>query len=434
MTKLFFYSITYGATFLAVFFPWIGVVAYYMFNVLHPQSIWSWIFGYFHASKLIAMGTFVGFFIKILAGRIDFASLKNSQNLYLAILWLCIVISYLFNPYGNESLRDVKLYSASTFDPATIMSNMNKALLFYFVSIFLIDDIKKLKCFTAIILFTIVYYIVWAHEMYFSGQMYIVYGARLGGPAMRGIYSDQNVFAMLFVTAIPFLFFVGDYFNNKIIRYFLWACIPLAWHVVFLTGSLGGLISLSIVMIIVAVRSERKVFYMAIPLLLLIAIVYQGGGYLLQRVDSLSGGLSDIDTAQSRFDSWLVGLKMMADHPLTGVGPGNFVKAYSDYATTQPFVAHNTFVQFASESGFFAGILYLLICAQMFFGNFKLRGGCNEDIDPFYLSLQDSIFCSISGYFVCSMFLNLATYELLYYLLILNFSLQTQLRPLINKS
>lgn len=425
MTKLFFYSLTYGSSFIALFFPWVGVVTYYIFNVLHPQSIWSWIFGYFHASKLIAIGTFIGFLIKVLSGRIDFSRLMNRQNGYLVCLWLFIIISYFFNSYGYEPFRDIKMYSASTFNPVTIMSNMNKALLFYFVSILLIDRVNRIKSFAAIILFTCVYYIIWAHIMYFSGEMYTVYGARLGGPAMRGIYSDQNVFAMLFVISIPFLFFIGDYFRHNLVKCLFWGWIPFAWHAVFLTGSLGGLIGLFVVMSLIAVRSRKKIFWLAIPVALCAALVAQGGNYLLARIDVLLGGLSGVDTATSRFDSWMVGLKMIIDNPLVGVGPGNFIKAYSDYSAATPFVAHNTLIQFASESGIVAGLMYLFVCWELFKRNLSVPDD-NGSRDALCVALQNSIFCSIGGYFVCSMFLNLATYELIYYLLILNLAVHLQ--------
>jgi hypothetical protein len=84
-------------------------------------------------------------------------------------------------------------------------------------------------------------------------------------------------------------------------------------------------------------------------------------------------------------------------------------------------VAHNTFVQFAAEDGLFAGLMYLLLCLGVFSSYLKqLRIGREQSVDPFIVSLNEAITASLGGFFVCSMFLDLATFEMFYYLLVLD--------------
>ena len=332
----------------------------------------------------------------------------------MAILWLALITSYIFSPYGVSYARD------RVANSWYLLSMFSKIFLFYFISVLLINNQKKYHYLIIVFLVTIEYYIFWANHQYLSGQMY-VYSPRLSGPGLWGIYGDENAFAMLFVMGIPFLYFMGNYYKKKVIKYILWGSIPFGWHAIFLTGSLGGLIGLSVITLFIALRSKRRSFLVAIPTALLIAFLYQGGDFLIKRVERASrGGITQQSTAQTRFDSWKVGLEMLLEHPVTGVGIGNFLPIYPKYSDTKAHVAHNTFLQFASESGILAGLMYLVICLNLFRSYLRQIKQDNKDIDPFFLAARESIAGGMAGFFVCALFLNLAAYETLYYLLVLN--------------
>jgi len=78
---------------------------------------------------------------------------------------------------------------------------------------------------------------------------------------------------------------------------------------------------------------------------------------LLQRLIKSSGGGS------GRVDLWTIGLRMFHDHPLTGVGAGNFPItsihylllpgriSYPQYIIDQPKVTHNIYLQVIAELG-----------------------------------------------------------------------------------
>ena len=429
MGKILLDILTFGTVTTSLFLPWVGVVAYYTLAIWYPQAIWRWIFLDSRIAQIVALGTLVGFAGAFLGGKISYLNLRNKQNFFMLFLWLSLISSYLLNPYGNELFVHEEVFY---FDPVKEMTILMKIYLFYFISVFLIDDLKKLKCLVAVFVVTSVYYVYWANYIFLSGQMYSM-GYRLSGPGLAGIYRDENTFAMLFVIGVPFLFFIGNYFKNKLLKFFLWGCIPLAWHAVFLTGSLGGLIGLIVSTFFIAIRSKNKGLLIAIPVALIIAFMSQGGDYLKKKAAGAGGDVTKQETAQTRFESWTAGYKMMLDHPLTGVGVANFVKAYPDYSRTRPYVAHNTFFQLAGEAGFFAGLMYLLLCANVFFSNLKIGKLEDEGIDKFYLAVKNASLCGIVGYFICSMFLNLAAYELFHFLLILNVVQHSQVRLLLKK-
>ncbi len=87
---------------------------------------------------------------------------------------------------------------------------------------------------------------------------------------------------------------------------------------------------------------------------------------IAQRLSSFSGG------GTGRSDLWRVAERMAEDHPLQGVGVGNFPTAAPLYAQTvpvarpdlvytDPHVVHNTYLQFLAETGAVGGVAFVLL-------------------------------------------------------------------------
>lgn len=417
---LVFYALFFTALVTAVFRPWVGVIAYTLFSLWFPHAVWPWIFRFsnFRVSYLIAASTLIGLIVAILTKKVDFSILKNRQNVFLFILWLCILISYFMSPYEKETGNVIAIRN-----PDYLINNMSKVILFYYVSVLLLDNKQKIHFYVMVVLFCAVFYVYWGNMEYFEGHLRGFYHTLIGpGWRRAGVispYFDENAFAMLYVMCIPFLYFMGNYYENRFIKYFLWLNIPFAWHCIFLTGSRGGLVGLGVVTLFIMFRSKKRIFMVLIPLALIIAFVYQGGGYIKDRAGQALNMRED-GSAQSRLNSWNAGMKMVIDHPVTGVGPGQFLTAYPDYSDTTPYVAHNTIIQFASESGALAGLIYLLLCYGILQNYRRQEKSGGDGVDPLFQAINESIAGSMVGFFVCSLFLNLATYEIFYYLLVLN--------------
>jgi probable O-glycosylation ligase (exosortase A-associated) len=410
MGILLLYALIAGTAVATLVKPWIGVIAYYVLSVFYPQIIWHWIFSGIRASLIVSSVTVVGFFIHLLLRGIDLSVVKSKQSLYVILLWLSVINSYFNNPYGINP-TEIVMYSSDY-----LLSTFNKIFMFYFVTVFLIRTKHQLHWLLIVLMGCVLYFTYYANMEYISGRVF----GRLAGPGIAGVYSDENAFAMTFVVVIPVFYFMGNYYKNWILKLGLWAAIPAAWHAIFLTGSLGGLISLGVVMGFVAFRSKRKLFILLIPAALLFAFLNQGGGYLKEKALGTEGGVTGVETAQTRFESWTAGINMIMEHPVTGVGPGNFLRVYSDYSDTgRSFVAHNTFIQFSSEMGLLAGLMYLLLGWNFLTTYFRHRHyDRQEGFDPFLLAVKESITGGAIGFYTCALFLNLATYEIFYLLLV----------------
>ncbi len=405
MTTILLYLLIFGTFVASIFHVWLGVTAYYVLAIFAPQSIWFWIFGDLRVSYYMAIAAFLGFIVAFVSKKVDFTVLKNRENLFLIIFWILIHLSLLFSPYAGLNVSE-SYYRMEIID---------KMFLMYFVAILLIDTKQKFYYFIIIMLVSVVYYTYWGNNQYFSGQMS---GPRLRGPIYYSNYYDENTFAMFFVMGIPFLYFMGYYYKNRLVKYLLWGTIPWAWHAIFLTASRGGLVGISVVTLFMAYRSKSKLIGIGVIFFIVLAFSLQGG-LMKERGQTI---VEYEEVPEPRRESWKVGFNMIKANPLLGVGLNKFVPAYADHSEpgATKHVAHSSVIQVAAECGILAGIMFLMLNLNIIIQYWKQRGMNNDTKDPIFLYSGDAIMGSLLGFFTCSLFLDLAWYENFYYLLVLS--------------
>jgi len=398
--------------------PWVGALAYYLLGVGQPQAVWTWIFQDLRISLFVTLATVTGFALSILMRRLDFGRLKQPQNLLMLVLWALVNLSRYFGSYTD--LADAGQGLGADF----ILSYFNKILFFYFIAVLLIDDWRKLKALLYVLCGIVLYYTWWANNIYLSGQ-YWRFGdnGRLNGP--EGLYHDENTFALLFVIGTPVLYYTGLACRWRLLRYALWLAIPLSWHALFLTSSRGGLLALAVVCVYLFLKSYSKSVSIILTVGLVVAVLTQGVT-VLNRVDDTGADPSQ-EVADPRLISWEVGTQMFLDYPLFGVGVGNFVQAFSDYSHTNAHVAHNTFLQFAANSGLGSGLIYLwlFVAVARQYRKEKRAGPVFDELDMRTYS-GDLIRSAMLGFFVVALFLDLMLFEL-FYMLLIAFFVRTEL-------
>lgn len=399
----------------ALFRPWVGVVAAYLFVILTPQSIWWWTFQDFRPVLWILLPTILGFAIAFMRSEFDFGTIRNKRTVFVFVLWIFYVLSYYFGPY-------VEVKSPYRFsDPGWAMSTFHKIMLLYFVACVCIDDVKKLKALVFVLIGSGIYLVYWANDMYLSGRVF----GRMPGPTSLGgggIYADGNNFAMLFVVVLPFLWHMGFLIKKRLLRWGLWLVIPFGWHAVFLTGSRGGLVGIAATMAIVVWRSKNKALAALLIPAFAIAYVWQAGDVMRDRASTISEFQSE-RSASARLESWEAATNMIASHPLVGVGLSSFAPAYPYYAETVPHEAHNTFFQIAAESGIIAGLMYVLIVFSSMLGIWRngkiLKSEPESDEQQTLYWINESVLVGFFGLVVCSLFLSLQMFEIFYCLCVM---------------
>lgn len=368
---------------------------------------------------VIAIGTLVGVIVQLSKKNYDFKFLLNKQNTWLAILWFSVVNSYYFGPFVDQ-------FNSEGLQPVQLFSITNIIFIFYFFAVLEMNNPDKLRYLGLIFAASTIYMIFWANNQYFSQNWSQFNSGRLMGPSSidgSSIYRDENAFGLLFVTGMPFIYYLSFELKHNWQKFLLWAVIPFGWHAIFLTGSRGALLGIAVVMTFVLLLAKRKFYVIPLIVLFLFFYQFQAGDTMKSRSETIVDFEGE-SSAEQRIVAWKGGLKMVLSHPFTGVGLGSFITALPHYIESKPRVAHNTFVQFAAESGVIAGIAYI-VTILLFIRNFRwMRAWCRlnlgfPDVERIQLYNQASA-VSFAGLVVCSMFLSLTTYEIFFVLLLFN--------------
>jgi putative inorganic carbon (hco3(-)) transporter len=419
MGRIFFLALLSSISVVALARPWIGVVAAYAIVILTPQAVWWWHFEDLRPVLWVLVPTMIGFGIGLLRGTLSLAVLVNKRNLFVLVMWAFFTVSYLFGPY-TETVNAFRFT-----DPDWAFSTFNKIFLLYFLACVCIDDLFKLRTLVLTVLGSALYLVYWANDMYLSGNVM----GRLPGPVDIfgvGSYSDENAFAMLFVVAQPFLWYMALAVERRWLRYALWLAIPFCWHAVFLTASRGGLIGIAVTTLLMAIRGKNKVLGLLLIPAFIGAYYWQAGDLMKERAGTI-GEYRTETSASTRLEAWDAALGMVSDHPLTGVGLASMGPAFPDYSDKKPREAHNTMLQISAESGAVAGMMYMALIVTsiiaLWRNGSRLRlqrsvVGENRNRDQLYL-INEAVLIAFFGFAVCALFLSLQMSEIFYCLCML---------------
>ncbi|HEX2954931.1 MAG TPA: O-antigen ligase [Bacillota bacterium] len=202
----------------------------------------------------------------------------------------------------------------------------------------------------------------------------------------KGFSANQMIFAGYLTLMIPILAVIS--LNLRPLELKAKICFitisVLSLVALIYKGTRGALLAVAVALILYAMmRVQSKKWKMAgvITVFIIFGIVIA----LFPQVQSRFSTLSNIRQSSDyeRILIWRGAWRMFLDHPLTGVGPGNFKTLYRErYISAEAFMrkcphAHNNFLQFLAEGGIlgFAGFMLLFggilcfICREYRRGN-----------------------------------------------------------------
>jgi hypothetical protein len=234
---------------------------------------------------------------------------------------------------------------------------------------------------------------------------------------LDGIYANPNDLALAGVLSIPLCLALVFSSRNRFRKVVGIAAVLLLTHVVLRTGSRGGFLSLVVVTAIClwefGIRGRRAY------LIFLFALA--GPAFWQSSTATLAGRLhntfSEQPHAGSAYGSVLQrerlfrrSLEVTEEHPLFGVGPGNFLVISGNWQVT-----HNSFTQMSAEAGLPALALYLWFLGRGF-NNLRALKRLSEGRGNFG-ALAGGLRASFAGYTVGSFFAS-AAYQFFPYLLV----------------
>jgi O-antigen ligase len=365
----------------------IALLAYLFFLFIRPQEFLQPVFGF----PLVKISLIIAA-LAVIAQRER--RLDAPQNIFLLLLIPVILISGALNGWVMGGVNYAGIFITSIFLPFLIIQNT-------------ITTVRKQQ---VVMLCLIFFSLVMVHNG--MEQKASETGVGWSGASLSqktritylGIFNDPNDLGMFFVMVVPFVF----YFMSRVswfIKPLFIACAVMLLYGIYLTNSRGALLgtmSLSVLWFYLK-YGLKKCLAVAVLALPVVAVVMSK----FRAIDAEEA------SAEGRLYAWYEGFQMLFQHPLFGVGMGQFTEHHH-------LTSHNSFVLVFSELGlvgYFLWVGFLTACGFMLIMLWKTdfkyslanTGNINE------VQISRILMYSMLGYLVTSFFLSRAFTPLLYF-------------------
>jgi O-antigen ligase len=271
---------------------------------------------------------------------------------------------------------------------------------------------------------------IWVGIMSYQAVHAIFYGGRGTG----GFLGDENDLALACSTALPFALVASLALPGW--RRWLGAGLSvLLTAAIVVSVSRGGFVGLVAAVLYCVMASRNRVRNLAIGALGVVAFVLMIPSSYNQEIESMRQ--TSTGTAETRLFLWAAAMNTWIDHPLLGVGAGNYPWNVGRYQpkgraeglfsagqyhqrdfTTQ--VSHSAFMQVLAETGLVGSLLFAALLTGHFRGLRSLRRRQQTDLSRVSRSERDAWALALEGSMVAFLaggaFLSVAYYPYPWYL------------------
>jgi O-antigen ligase len=233
---------------------------------------------------------------------------------------------------------------------------------------------------------------------------------------------DENDFALALIVIFPFAYFaVGGSRTGK--GKVFWSLLVLLFlTTIMLTMSRGGFLGIAATLLVCWARSGRKALGLLALLIAVAAVALLAPDRYFEEIRSIRQ--TDEGTALKRREYWMAGIRMFAEKPLIGVGPGNskiFMPQYVDLPhPNQQWgrAMHGTLPLLLAEMGAAGFLIFTVLAAQSArdLGALRKRRFEDEEERRFDDYVRNAVTASAIGFLVTSTFLSALYYPHIYVL------------------
>ena len=327
------------------------IVFYLLVSVLplmrHP--IWSAFVGELTVIKYVGVGSLGYALLYLSARRTPPRFFATRQSRWFVAFAALAIVSY--------ALWGLRIYAAEVSPWLSYVS----FLLFFFITLTLVDSTRRLR----MVLLVAVGSVGFASlHVVREWQKYGGFGSFRPGY----VTGDANYYSLSALICIPVAFFLLRPRQPQWERWFCLGCLALTLLGLTAAASRGGFVGLTAaVLFACAVTRRRRAQLVGTALGLLLPLMLVSPSSPLHRL--FNPDYSDRESSDTRLALWRAGVEMLQQHPLTGVGMGNFkwvVRQYDRPEENLDNVAHNTYVEVGAEMGLPGLVLYLALLVTTF--------------------------------------------------------------------
>lgn len=305
-------------------------------------------------------------------------ALKNSLIRLMILLLILMVVSTIYASNKAIALNESVRFLSYIMIGFLIISELNTKHFFsmivfnYILISFLLNILGLIQYFTGIGISTTVNIV--------SNTLRLE--STFGNPNSFGAYIVLALFPTIMI-------FIKE--KNSKLKTFYGVQVVLSLITLILTYSRNSWLAFFVGILIITIMYSWKFIF----------IIIAGGGISLF-IPSIMGRVkqfTDMSQNMSRINIWKIAIKMIKDHPIRGVGNGNFSVLYDSYVEKYPelwmefvtaFPTHNAYLKVFSELGVFGLVIFLSIIFNlmktMIYLNKKLKGNFKNFYMGFFVS------------------------------------------------
>jgi O-antigen ligase len=238
------------------------------------------------------------------------------------------------------------------------------------------------------------------------------------------IAGDANYFAMDACLVLPLAFVFVWRSRETWERIFALGCLIATIVSSMLGGSRGGLLALGAAFLWLIWNSPRRIRNFIVVAILVVPPLLWSPHSPLRRL--IHPAYGDTIGESDRLIAWKAGLRMIARHPLMGIGLGEFkpqMDAYAATGTGFSSIAHDTYLEVAAETGLPNFLVFIAMLLFTYRSLSQVRRRASNTGPPLLylaaLGLQSGFF----GYMVGAFFLSAGYLKLFWLWLFLSMAL-----------
>jgi O-antigen ligase len=266
----------------------------------------------------------------------------TSQARFFVLFYLIAVVSFL-----TKSLRPITESAVVT---------CTSYLILVFITLSVVDSLPRLR-----------WVLNSASAAIAFGSMFVI----LEWIRFRNLYADfrpgysvgdSNYFASAAVLILPFVFLRVLSGEARWEKWFYSGTLLVTAVALTLCASRGGFLGFITAFLVLILRSRHRVRNLVMIGLLVLVPTLTLSNSPIRRF--LHPTISEESSNAARTAAWKAGMRMVRNHPVVGVGLGNFkelMPRYADPGVTHENIAHNSYIEVAAEMGIPQCLIFLAI-------------------------------------------------------------------------
>lgn len=376
--------------------PFIGALVWVLFGVMNPHRL-TWGIAYsFPVAQVIAIATLFGALIT--KEHRQWKGGAAAAMLMIFLLWNCLTTIFAFN------LTPAVAY----------LFNVSKIFVMTFVLLALTHTRQQVIAIVATLAVALGFYGV-------KGGIFVLAtgGAHMVNGPPGSVMDGNNSLGVGLTMVIPLLYFLSQQLSKRWQKYLLFAAMALCSAAVLGTYSRGAMLAIAAMGALLWLRSSNKILILIFAVLFVMVGIAAMPPHWVAKMDTLATYKDDA-SAMFRLYAWETAYNIAKDKfPLAGGFEWESPAASLRYSplTTLVLVPHSIYFQVIGSQGFIGLVMYLTFWALVWKQTATLRKlGRRSPDDKWAFQLGSMVQVSLIGYFVGGAFLDLAFWDLPYYL------------------